>query len=101
MDMRLLAVQALELGIVEYTSAMTVGKIAKKTYKPHLKECWCIPSKQNMVFITTVEDVLDVYQRPYDEKQPDIGIDEQPIQLFGEIWEPISMNEYHYKREDN
>ena len=38
-----------------------------------------------------MEDVLDVYHRPYDEKCPVICMDEKPYQLLGEKREPIPM----------
>jgi hypothetical protein len=47
-----------------------------------------------------MEDVLEVYHRPYDEMRPVICMDEQPVQLLGEVREPIPMNEHHNKRED-
>jgi hypothetical protein len=48
-----------------------------------------------------MEDVLEVYHRPYEEKRPVICMDEQPVQLLGEKREPIPMNEHHNKLEDN
>jgi hypothetical protein len=48
-----------------------------------------------------MEDVLEVYHRPYDERRPVICMDEQPVQLLGEVREPIPMNEHHSKREDS
>jgi len=36
-----------------------------------------------------MEDVLDVYERPYDEKRPVICLDESNKQLIGEVIEPI------------
>jgi hypothetical protein len=47
-----------------------------------------------------MEDVLEVYHRPYDERRPVICMDEQPVQLLGEKREPLPMNEHHNKRED-
>jgi hypothetical protein len=47
-----------------------------------------------------MEEVLEVYHRPYDERKPVICMDEQPVQLLGEKREPIPMNEQHSKRED-
>jgi hypothetical protein len=47
-----------------------------------------------------MEDVLEVYQRPYDERRAVICMDEQPVQLLGEAREAIPMNEHHSKRED-
>ena len=36
-----------------------------------------------------MEDVLDVYHRPYDEKRPLVCIDEASRQLIGEVAQPI------------
>jgi hypothetical protein len=38
-----------------------------------------------------MEDVLDVYHRPYDEKRPLVCLDETSKQLIGEVAEPIPM----------
>ncbi len=38
-----------------------------------------------------MEDVLDVYERPYDEKYPVVCMDEKPYQLLGEPREPLPM----------
>jgi hypothetical protein len=38
-----------------------------------------------------MEDVLDVYQRPYDPKRPQVCLDEASKQLLGEVREPIPM----------
>jgi hypothetical protein len=48
-----------------------------------------------------MEDVLEVYHRPYNERRPVIWMDEQPVQLLGEVREAIPMNEHHSKREDS
>lgn len=38
-----------------------------------------------------MEDVLDVYERPYDPKEPFVCMDEKPLQLLGEVREPLPM----------
>lgn len=38
-----------------------------------------------------MEDVLDVYSRPYDAKHPVICMDEKPYQLLGEVRDPLPM----------
>ena len=38
-----------------------------------------------------MEDVLDVYERPYDEKRPVVCMDEKPYQLLGEVREALPM----------
>ena len=47
--------------------------------KPYLKECWVIPPEQDGDFVDAMEDVLDVYERPYDAKRPVVCMDEQPL----------------------
>lgn len=53
-----------------------------------------------------MEDVLDVYHRPYDERRPLVCIDEQPVQLVSETRVPLpprpgvtARHDYEYKRE--
>ena len=41
-----------------------------KTKKPNLKKCWCIPPEHSAAFVAAMEDVLEVYSRPYDEDYP-------------------------------
>lgn len=36
-----------------------------------------------------MEDVLDLYEEPYDEKRPVVCFDESPKQLIGEVREPL------------
>jgi len=48
-----------------------------------------------------MEDVLDVYQREYDENCPVICMDEKPYQLLGECREPIPMKPGDVKRYDS
>jgi hypothetical protein len=52
-----------------------------------------------------MEDVLDVYKRPYDPKRPQVCLDERPKQLIGETRVPVLMSrgkprryDYEYRR---
>jgi hypothetical protein len=54
-----------------------------------LKEQWCLPPEQDAEFVCAMEDVLDVYHRPYDEKRPLIALDESSKQLIGETVQPL------------
>jgi hypothetical protein len=49
---------------------------------------WCIPPKQSGEFVWRMEDVLDVYCRPYDPKRPQVCMDETSKQLLGEVRPP-------------
>ena len=44
---------------------------------------WCIPAA-DAEFVSKMEDVLEVYQRPYDPLRPVVCVDETNTQLIGE-----------------
>ena len=48
-----------------------------------------IPPKADAEFVAAMEDVLEVYHRPYDENRPLVCLDEASKQLVGEVIEPI------------
>lgn len=48
-----------------------------------------------------MEDVLDVYKRPYDAKRPLVCMDESSQQLIGEVRSPIGMRPGACKRVDD
>ena len=57
--------------------------VKKTELRPHLKKCWTIPPHANAEFAARMEDVLDVYARPYDPRRPVVCMDEKPYQLLG------------------
>jgi hypothetical protein len=64
-----------------------------------------IPPKHNAEFVACMEDVLDIYEKPYDCRFPVVCMDEQPAQLIGEtrISLPIEPDQpqrydYEYRR---
>jgi DDE superfamily endonuclease len=68
--------------------------------KPWLKKQWCIPPEASAEFVYKMEDVLDVYQRPYDSKRPQVCLDEASKQLIGETRTPIPAGPGRVARED-
>ena len=50
---------------------------------------WCIPPKHNAEFVFHMENVLEVYQRPYDSRFPLICMDELSKQLTIETQTPL------------
>ncbi len=63
--------------------------LKKNKLRPHKNDYWCIPAKEGPEFIACMEDVLDVYELPYDEKRPVVCMDEKPCQLLGETRDPL------------
>jgi len=56
--------------------------------KPWRKQMWCIPPEQNAAFVCAMENVLEVYHRPYDPKRPVVCMDETSRQLVKETRVP-------------
>jgi hypothetical protein len=48
-----------------------------------------------------MEDVLEVYKRPYHEAYPVVCMDEKPLQLLGDQRAPQPMTTRHNRREDS
>ena len=64
----------------------------KKTQlKPHLKGYWCIPPEKNSAFVAAMEDILEVYSRPYNPQIPVVCMDEKPYQQLDHIRDPLPM----------
>ena len=53
---------------------------------------WCIPPKQNAEFVAHMEDILEVYSRPYNQNYPVVCMDEKPYQLLADEYPSIEMN---------
>ncbi len=64
-----------------------------------------IPPEANAEFVYHMEDILDVYTRPFDSNRPLVCMDEMPKQLIGETRSPLPPEpgkperfDYHYVR---
>ncbi|HVI68315.1 MAG TPA: IS630 family transposase [Bradyrhizobium sp.] len=105
-SLRLLEEKVVELHIVERASDNTIGRTLKKTFlKPHRKQQWVIPPDANAAFVATMEDVLEVYQRPHDPQRPLVCLDETSKQLIIDTRAPIpakpgqpARHDYEYER---
>ncbi len=56
-----------------------------------MKKQWCIPPEADAAFVCALEDVLEVYHRPYHEKRPLVCLDEASKQLIGETVLPLPV----------
>jgi transposase len=79
-------------------------RLAENDLKPWRKDMWCIPQVDGE-YVARMEDVLDLYAEEPDPKYPVICFDESPIQLIGEVRQPIpaapgqlERYDYEYKR---
>lgn len=66
---------------------------------------WCIPPEHNAEFVCAMENVLEVYKRPYDPERPVVCMDEKPKQLVQETRTPLPPEpgraerfDYEYQR---
>ncbi len=64
-----------------------------------------IPPEQDAAFVASMEEVLEVYRRPYDPQRPVVCLDEQPTQLIRETRTPLPTEpgqparyDYEYER---
>jgi hypothetical protein len=63
-------------------------------------EYWVIPPEADAEFAASMEEVLEIYARPYDSRYPVLCMDEQPIQLLKETRTPIAGTKKHPRRVD-
>lgn len=66
---------------------------------------WCIPPNENAAFVCAMENVLETYRKPYDEKRPVVCMDETSKQLVKETRTPMACEpgrpqrfDYEYER---
>jgi hypothetical protein len=64
--------------------------VKKNDLKPWQKREWCI-GQITSEFLMRMEDVLDLYEAPYDPRRPQLCFDERPCQLIGDRLVPIPM----------
>ena len=79
-------------------------RLAENELKPWRQKMWCVP-QINGEYVARMEDVLDLYAQAPDPKRPVVCLDESPIQLIGEVRQPIpaapgqvERYDYEYRR---
>src|SRR6202040_2654822 len=79
-------------------------RLAENGLKPWRKDMWCIP-KVDGEYVARMEDVLDLYAEAPDPTRPVVCFDESPVQLIGEVRQPIPAEpgqleryDYEYRR---
>jgi transposase len=103
--LELLAGEMVRLTAHESLSRETVRRrLAENELKPWREKMWCVP-KIDGEYVARMEDVLDLYAEPPDPARPVVCLDESPVQLIGEVREPIAAApgqiervDYEYRR---
>lgn len=60
-----------------------------------------IPPEKDAEFVKSMEEVLDLYQKPLDTDIPVVNMDEQSVTLRDDVREPHPMKPGQVKRVDN
>jgi transposase len=98
--LELLADAIVKLTPHESLSRETVRRrLAENDLKPWRKDMWCIP-QIDADYVAHMEDVLDLYAEVPDPKRPVVCFDESPIQLIGEVRQPIPPTPGQIERYD-
>jgi hypothetical protein len=85
----------IEQKVVEHIAQETMRNYAQKNaLKPWLKKMWCLPPREDARFVSAVEDVLEVYARPF-------CLDEAAKQLLADVREPVALRPGREKRYDS
>ena len=78
----------------------------KNARKPWQQQPWVIPPQANAAFVCAMEDVLEVYTRPYDPQRPHVCLDETSQQWVAETRTPLPAApgqpervDYEYERQ--
>jgi len=61
---------------------------------------WVIPSQHSSHFVAAMEQVLDVYKRPYNKEKPVVCMDESPKQVIKEVRKALPKRPGFEKRID-
>jgi hypothetical protein len=79
-------------------------RLAENDLKPWRKKMWCIP-RVDAEYVARMEDVLDLYAEEPDPQRLVVCFDESPVQLIGEVRQPIPPEpgrieryDYEYRR---
>src|ERR1700721_1927409 len=93
--LELLADAMVKLTEHETLSHETVRRrLAENGLKPWRKDMWCIP-KVDGEYVARMEDVLDLYAEAPDPDRPGVCFEESPVQLIGEVRQPIPAGPAH------
>ena len=98
--LELLAGAMIKLTEHDSLSGETVRRrLAENDLKPWRRDMWCIP-KVDGEYVARMEDVLDLYAEAPNPERPVVCFDESPVQLIGEVRQPIPAEPGRLERYD-
>src|SRR6202035_6106698 len=98
--LELLADAMVKLTGHESLSGETVRRrLAENGLKAWRKDMWCIP-RVDREYVARMGDVLRLYAEAPDPKRPVVCFDESPVQLIGEVRQPIPAQPGQLERYD-
>src|SRR3982075_2875802 len=74
-------------------------RLAENDLKPWRRDMWCIPHVDGE-YVARMKDVLDLYAEAPDPDRPVVCFDESPVQLIGEVRQPIPAEPGQLERYD-
>jgi transposase len=98
--LELIRQQIVKREVVKSISTETIRLILQEhDLKPWRQQSWCVPSLDEE-FITRMEDILALYERPLDPQFPLVCLDEKPIQLLEDVRPSSGLLPGHGRRVD-
>ena len=98
--MHLLADRLIELNFVNTISDEPVRVELESELNLRQPEQWCIPTA-NSAFVSRLEDILELYQEPFDPKKPVVTFNERRVQLISETRRPLPARPGRPERYDH
>jgi hypothetical protein len=102
---RHLAQKAVELVFVTNISPTTIHEMLKKTNTSRGNMNIGVCPRSEARRVAAMEDVLDLYEEPYDRKSPTVCLDEKPVVLHADVHLPVPVEagqpervDYEYER---
>ena len=104
-SLTLLADTMVKLTDHDSLSGETVRRRLENDLQPWRRDMWCIPHVDGEYVLARMEDVLDLYAETPDPAWPLVCFDETPVQLIGEVRQPVPAQpgqreryDYEYRR---
>ena len=103
----LIAEEAQKRNLIERSISRETVRVILQEHdlKPWQEKMWCI-GELDAEYLRKMEDVLDVYERPFDGENPVVCLDETPVPLIGDARERLTpagpgerlKKDYEYER---